>query len=97
RPRSSARSQHAHVLLDVVKAYKVITVALEDRHLQGEFHGDAFFWSNVPNFGCKSSGDIFDDIGTILEFIFRYHSPADAISRYVDDLGAFVAPLPDGR
>jgi hypothetical protein len=77
---------------DAVAAYKVPHVALEDLHLQGEQTPEGYSFSGRPNFGCKSSGDRWDEFGAAIEFIFRQALLGRAyVLRYSDDF-LFVTP-----
>ena len=85
-------------VFDVVSAYKTVTTHydIDDRHLHGELVDGLYHFSTVPNFGCRSAGDIFDEYGAAFEFVLRAHSPLDAVTRYVDDFVGFTRPLPHG-
>ena len=49
--------------------------------------------STAANFGAKTSGYLWEEYGSALEFIFRWNIPVDALVRYVDDFLAMTAPL----
>jgi hypothetical protein len=83
-------------VFDVVSAYKTVNVHIDDWHLHGELVDGRYHFSTVPNFGCRSAGDIFDEYGAGFEFALRAHSPLDAVSRYVDDFVGFTRPLKHG-
>ena len=54
--------------------------------------------ATAANFGAKSSGFLWEEYGSALEFIFRWSVPLDAIMRYVDDYIVMIRPqksLPD--
>jgi hypothetical protein len=83
-------------VFDVVSAYKTVNVHIDDWHLHGELVDGHYHFSTVPNFGCRSAGDIFDEYGAGFEFALRAHSPLDALTRYVDDFVGFTRPLEHG-
>ena len=49
--------------------------------------------STAANFGAKTSGYLWEEYGSALEFIFRWNIPVDALVRYVDDFLAMTAVL----
>ena len=83
-------------VFDVEAAYKQISLVLEDCHLQGDVSPDGVSWSSVLDFGGANSGHLWEDVGSLYEFVIRYHTAVSAIVRYVDDCIALIAPLPDG-
>ena len=81
---------------DVTAAYKQIRLIIDDWCLQGETHLHegvrCFDISTAANFGARSSGFIWEEYGSALEFIFRCSTTASAILRYVDDFLAMISP-----
>lgn len=79
---------------DVKSAYKLVRLAPQDYHLNGELTPQGFSFSTRPNFGAKSAGDIWDDYGGATEFIIRWHSLLRWVCRYTDDFLGFVPQRP---
>ena len=81
---------------DVTAAYKQIRLIIDDWCLQGEMYSrggiTCFDISTAANFGAKSSGFLWEEYGSALEFILRWSIPMDAIMRYVDDYLVMIRP-----
>ena len=62
---------------DVVAAYKQIRLIIDDWCLQGEtfLRNDVTCYdiSTAANFGAKTSGYLWEEYGSALEFIFRWN------------------------
>jgi len=82
---------------DVVAAFKQIRLIIDDWCLQGETFVQnnitCYDISTAANFGAKTSGYLWEEYGSALEFIFRWNLPIDALARYVDDFLAMTAPF----
>ena len=48
--------------------------------------------ATAANFGAKSSGFLWEEYGSALEFVIRWSIPLDAIMRYVDDYIVMIQP-----
>ena len=81
---------------DVTAAYKQIRLIIDDWCLQGEMYeangATCFDIATATNFGAKSSGYLWEEYGSALEFIFRWSVPLEAIMRYVDDFIVMIRP-----
>ena len=81
---------------DVTAAYKQIRLIIDDWCLQGEMYKrngvTCFDISTAANFGAKSSGFLWEEYGSALEFVLRWSVPMDAIMRYVDDYLVMIRP-----
>lgn len=82
---------------DVQSAYKQIKVIMDDWHLQGEISPVGFAWASVCDFGGRNSGHRWEEFGSAIEFMIRYHTLVSAIMRYVDDFIALIRPLIGGK
>ena len=93
---------------DIVSAYKMISVALQDLHLLGEAIPTdpdnpgvlgATAFSTRLNFGGRTSYDIFQALAQAFEHIIRSaarrHSPNSVTIRYADNSMTFIPPLFD--
>jgi hypothetical protein len=86
------------IKVDVVSAYKLIWLALQELHLHGEMEDvdgcSLVSFSNVLNFGGTTSADIFEDLGEALEFVLRLllFAPPHVLARYADDFIGAIAP-----
>ena len=86
---------------DVVGAYKLLLLLLQEWHLLGEKDcvndQTVHSFSTTVSFGARSSADLFDYLASAAEFILRLCvTQADALARYADDQIACVRPLPAG-
>jgi hypothetical protein len=80
------------IVFDVCSAYKLIALRLADLHLQGEQTPDGFSFATRLNFGGRSAGWRWNDLGSMFEFILRHHADLESLIRFVDDFLDMLAP-----
>jgi hypothetical protein len=83
------------IKFDVVSAYKLVRLPLQDYHLLGErelFAGVPHYsFSLATSFGAASSADNFHDFAEVLEFLIRLLATLlSSLARYADDFCGVV-------
>ena len=86
---------HELIKFDVVSAYKLVRLLLQDYHLLGEqepFAGVPHYsFSLETSFGAASSADNFHDLAEVLEFLIRLLATLlSSLARYADDFCGVV-------
>lgn len=87
---------------DVVSAYRLIPVKMEDWHLQGACGEDGrFFFSTALQFGLRRAVELWDEyggcFGDMLASDAGVRASIDALLRYVDDFLTITFPLASGQ
>ena len=83
------------IKFDVVSAYKLVRLLLQDLHLLGEqesFDGVPHYsFSLATSFGSASSADNFHDLAEVIEFLIRLLATLlSSLARYADDFCGVV-------
>ena len=82
------------IKFDVVSAYKLVRLLLQDLHLLGEqesFDGVPHSFSLATSFGSASSADNFHDLAEVIEFLIRLLATLlSSLARYADDFCGVV-------
>jgi hypothetical protein len=82
---------------DVSAAFNLVPIRIEDRLLFGEVWHDGIYIANCLVFGAGSSPAIWEESGSMIQWILKHHDGLPLVVRFVDDFGVLIPPLSNGQ